>query len=53
MKAGEEEASYYLPIGSYLNVQNKQQVAVGDILAKMPRETVPRLRILLVSYHDR
>jgi DNA-directed RNA polymerase subunit beta' len=37
-KEGEEEISYYLPVGSYLNVTNHQKVAVGDVLAKIPRE---------------
>lgn len=35
---GDEIASYYLPAGSYLAVENNQPVAVGDILVKMPRE---------------
>jgi DNA-directed RNA polymerase subunit beta' len=34
----QEVASYYLPTGSYLNVNNKQEVKVGDILVKIPRE---------------
>lgn len=37
-KTGDEEVSYFLPVGSYLNVTNHQTVEVGDILAKMPRE---------------
>jgi len=37
-KEGEEEVSYFLPMGSYLSVQNKQHVEVGDTLAKIPRE---------------
>lgn len=36
---GNEIAHYYLPAGSYLVVQPNQQVAVGDALVKMPRET--------------
>ena len=32
------ETSYYLPTGSYLNVTEGQQVKVGDILVKIPRE---------------
>lgn len=35
---GEVVASYYLPVGSHLSLQNKQRVEVGDLLAKMPRE---------------
>lgn len=37
-KDGQEEASYFLPAGSYLSVANNQPVEVGDILVKMPRE---------------
>jgi DNA-directed RNA polymerase subunit beta' len=33
------EARYLLPVGVFLNVQDGQTVAAGDILAKMPRET--------------
>jgi DNA-directed RNA polymerase subunit beta' len=36
--AGNELAHYFLPAGSYLNVQENQRVEVGDILVKMPRE---------------
>lgn len=35
---GNELVHYYLPTGSYLNVEAGQLVAVGDVLAKMPRE---------------
>lgn len=35
---GNELIHYYLPTGSYLNVEAGQLVAVGDVLAKMPRE---------------
>jgi DNA-directed RNA polymerase subunit beta' len=35
---GEEEALYYLPVGSYLSVTAGQRVAIGDVLVKMPRE---------------
>ncbi len=35
---GEELAQYFLPEGSYVNVAEKQRVAVGDVLVKMPRE---------------
>ena len=38
-KEGKEVAQYYLPTGSYLVVDNHQQVGIGDILIKMPRET--------------
>ncbi|MEX2437997.1 MAG: DNA-directed RNA polymerase subunit beta', partial [Candidatus Babeliales bacterium] len=36
--AGEEIAHYYLPAGSYLNIENGQKVVIGEILVKMPRE---------------
>lgn len=36
---GTERASYYIPAGSYLSVGDKQEVKVGDILVKIPRET--------------
>ena len=35
---GNEVAHYYLPPNSYLNVTDGQQVEVGDVLVKMPRE---------------
>jgi DNA-directed RNA polymerase subunit beta' len=35
---GEEIAQYFLPEGSYVNVLEKQQVNIGDVLVKMPRE---------------
>ncbi len=35
---GDEIAHYFLPAGSYLNVKDNQQVEVGDVLVKMPRE---------------
>ena len=35
---GNEEALYFLPAGSYLLVNEHQQVQVGDILVKIPRE---------------
>ncbi len=35
---GEEIAHYYLPSGSHLVVTKNQQVAVGDVLVKTPRE---------------
>lgn len=38
-KEGKEVAQYYLPTGSYLVVDDNQQVVVGDILVKIPRET--------------
>lgn len=37
-ESGQELAQYYLPAGSYLVVDDEQQVKVGDILVKMPRE---------------
>lgn len=36
--AGEEVAHYYLPTGAYLAVTDDQNIAVGDVLVKMPRE---------------
>jgi DNA-directed RNA polymerase subunit beta' len=36
---GEEKAHYFLPAGGYLDVENKQEVASGDVLVKIPRET--------------
>lgn len=36
-KHDEEIVHYYLPTGAYLNVQNNQQVSVGDVLVKTPR----------------
>jgi len=35
---GEELAIYYLPVNAHLMVNNNQNVSVGDILVKMPRE---------------
>lgn len=38
---GKDEADstqYYLPYGSYLLVEDKQEIKVGDILVKMPKE---------------
>ncbi len=35
---GDEIAHYYLPAGCYLNIENGQKVAVGDVLVKIPRE---------------
>lgn len=35
---GEELAQYYLPAGSYLNVESGDEVVAGDILIKVPRE---------------
>jgi len=37
-KTGEELVHYYLPVNSYLNVQDGQEVKLGDILVKTPRE---------------
>jgi DNA-directed RNA polymerase subunit beta' len=36
---GEERGQYYLPVGGYLNVEPGQQIKVGDVIVKMPRET--------------
>jgi len=38
-KDGEEIAQYYLPTGSFLVVDENQQVAIGEALVKIPRET--------------
>lgn len=35
---GEELAHYYLPSGSHLSVSDNQQINIGDVLVKMPRE---------------
>jgi DNA-directed RNA polymerase, beta'' subunit, predominant form len=35
---GEELAQYYLPTGSYLNVEEGQLLVASDIIVKMPRE---------------
>lgn len=35
---GNEVAHYFLPAGSYLNIAEHQQLAIGDVLVKMPRE---------------
>lgn len=35
---GNEEATYFLPAGSYLLVNEGQNVEVGDVLIKIPRE---------------
>ncbi len=32
-------AQYYLPPGATINIQNKQEVKVGDFLAKIPQES--------------
>jgi DNA-directed RNA polymerase subunit beta' len=37
---GEELVQYYLPTGSFLMVDEKQKVSIGDILVKIPRETL-------------
>lgn len=37
-KNGNEITQYYLPTGSYILVEPRQKVAVGDVLVKMPRE---------------
>jgi DNA-directed RNA polymerase subunit beta' len=36
---GEELAHYFMPAGAYLSVVHNQQVSVGEILIKVPRET--------------
>ncbi|MGE0010003.1 MAG: DNA-directed RNA polymerase subunit beta' [Candidatus Babeliales bacterium] len=37
-KNGDELAHYFLPTGSYMVVKDGEEVKVGDILVKMPRE---------------
>jgi len=37
---GNELAHYYLPADSYLNIAKNQNVAVGDVIVKMPREVL-------------
>jgi DNA-directed RNA polymerase subunit beta' len=36
---GSGEARYLLPVGAHLNVVEGQDVAAGDVIAKIPRET--------------
>ncbi len=35
---GNEVAQYFLPAGSFLNVEDQQQVNIGDVLVKIPRD---------------
>ncbi|MDH5488368.1 MAG: DNA-directed RNA polymerase subunit beta' [Rhodospirillaceae bacterium] len=35
----EQEARYFLPVDAVLSVENGQQVYVGDVLARIPRES--------------
>jgi DNA-directed RNA polymerase subunit beta' len=37
--AGSGEARYLIPVGAHLNVVEGQEVAAGDVIAKIPRET--------------
>jgi DNA-directed RNA polymerase subunit beta' len=37
-KDEDDTTQYYLPYGSYLLVENKAEVKVGDIIVKMPKE---------------
>jgi len=37
--AGGAEARYLIPVGAHLNVNEGQEVAAGDVIAKIPRET--------------
>lgn len=37
-KDGNEQALYHLPAGSYLFAHDKQELEVGDVLVKIPRE---------------
>jgi DNA-directed RNA polymerase subunit beta' len=39
-KEGNVQATYYLPGGAYLNIQEGEQIVEGRILAKLPRESV-------------
>jgi DNA-directed RNA polymerase beta' subunit len=36
---GAQLARYFLPVSAYIMVQEGQEIAVGDVLAKIPRET--------------
>jgi DNA-directed RNA polymerase subunit beta' len=38
-RVGSQEARYLLPVGAHLNVLEGQNVAAGDVIAKIPRET--------------
>jgi DNA-directed RNA polymerase subunit beta' len=35
---GNEVAQYFLPAGSFLNVEDRQEVSIGDVLVKIPRD---------------
>ena len=37
--AGTQLARYFLPVSAYIMVQGDSDIAVGDVLAKIPRET--------------
>ena len=39
-EAGNEQGSYYLPAGAVLAVEDKQKIAAGITLAKMPKEAM-------------
>jgi DNA-directed RNA polymerase subunit beta' len=39
ISSGSGEARYLIPVGAHLNVVEGQDVAAGDIIAKIPRET--------------
>jgi DNA-directed RNA polymerase subunit beta' len=39
MKIPSGEARYLIPVGAHLNVVEGQEVAAGDVIAKIPRET--------------
>ena len=37
--SNESQARYFLPANAYIMVQNGQDIAIGDVIAKIPRET--------------
>jgi DNA-directed RNA polymerase subunit beta' len=39
LSASEQQARYFLPVGSYINVAESAVVHAGDVIAKIPRET--------------
>ena len=40
LKAGKEESVYHMPVSANLSVENGQDVLPGDVLARIPRESV-------------
>ncbi|KJV97536.1 putative dNA-directed RNA polymerase subunit beta' [Rickettsia amblyommatis str. Darkwater] len=45
------EARYYLPVGAVLSVEDGVQISVGDIIARIPKEST-LLKILPVVYRE-